>query len=115
MIPTSDKLSDYLQYFLTCYLPQHRDVSPHTLASYKQAFLQLLRYCKLRFPDQRDPELACFQVAFLLDFLSYLEKTLGNAASTRNARLAAMKAFFRMVGLVQPRYQDQCRGSLLSP
>jgi site-specific recombinase XerD len=115
VIPTSGKLSDYLRYFFTCYLPQHRGVSPHTLASYKQSFLQLLRYCKLRLPDQHDPELARFQVSFLLDFLAYLEKTLGNAASTRNARLAAMKAFFRMVGLVQPRYQDQCRRILALP
>jgi len=38
MIPNSDKLSDYVHYFFTCYLPQHRDVSPHTLAGYKQAF-----------------------------------------------------------------------------
>ena len=75
MIPSSDKLSDYLHYFFTCYLPQHRDVSPHTLAGYKQTFIQLLRYCKLRFPDQPDPDLDQFQVAFLLDFLSYLEKT----------------------------------------
>lgn len=115
MIPSSDKLSDYLHYFFTCYLPQHRDVSHHTVASYKQAFMQLLRYCKLRFPGQLNPDLAQFQVAFLLDFLSYLEKTLGNAASTRNARLAAVKSFFRMVGLVQPRFQDQCRQILALP
>jgi len=115
VIPSSDKLSDYLHYFFTCYLPQHRDVSPHTVASYKQTFMQLLRYCKLRFPDQLNPDLAQFQVAFLLDFLSYLEKTLGNTASTRNARLAAVKSFFRMVGLLQPRYQGQCRQILALP
>ncbi len=40
MIPSSDKLSDYLHYFFTCYLPQHRDVSPHTVASYKHTFMR---------------------------------------------------------------------------
>ena len=115
MIPISDKLSDYLHYFFTCYLPQHRDVSPNTLAGYKQTFIQLLRYCKLRFPAQPDPGIDQFQVAFLLNFLSYLEKKLGNAPSTRNTRLAAMKSFFKMVGLLQPRYQGQCRQILALP
>jgi site-specific recombinase XerD len=115
MIPSSDKLSDYVHYFFTCYLPQHRDVSPHTQSSYKQTFIHLLRYCKLQTPTQADPGLDQFQVGFLLDFLTYLEKQLGNTASTRNARLAALKAFFKMVSLLQPRYQDQCRQILLLP
>jgi site-specific recombinase XerD len=115
MAPNSDKLSAYLRCFFTSYLPQHRDVSPNTVACYKQTFRQLLRYWKLRFPDQLDPDLDQFQVEPLLDFLSYLEKTLGNTASTRNTRLAAMKSFFKMVGLLQPRYQNQCRQILALP
>src|SRR3990172_10280305 len=109
MIPSSDKLSDYLHYFFSRYLTEHRDVSPNTVAGYKQTFLQLLRYWKLRFPEQRDPDLGQFQVAPLLDFLSYLEKTLGNTASTRNTRLAALKSFFKTVSLLQPRYPNQHR------
>lgn len=115
MIPDSDKLSPYLRYYFSSYLPQHRDVSPNTVASYKQAFLQLLRYWKLRHPDQADPNLDQFLAEPLLDFLSYLEKTLGNTASTRNTRLAALKSFFKMVALLQPRYQDQCRQILALP
>jgi len=115
MIPSSDKLADYVRYFFTCYLPQHRDVSPHTQSGYKQTFIQLLRFCKLRVPDQINPDIDQFQVGFLLDFLTYLEKQLGNTASTRNARLAALKSFFRMVSILQPRYQDQCRQILLLP
>ena len=115
MIPSSDKLADYLHYFFTCYLPQHRDVSPHTLASYKQTFIQLLRYWKLRCPSQGHPALDQFQVEGLLDFLSYLEKQLGNAAATRNIRLAALKSFFKMVSLVQPQYQRQCQQILAIP
>jgi site-specific recombinase XerD len=115
MIPSSDKLSDYLHYFFTCYLPQHRDVSPHTLAGYKQTFIHLLRYWNLLSPEQPNPGLDQFQVAFLLDFLSHLEKKLGNTPSTRNTRLAAVKSFFKMVGLLQPRYQSQCRQILALP
>jgi integrase/recombinase XerD len=115
VIPSSDKLSDYVHYFFTSYLPQHRDVSPNTIAVYKQTFIQLLRYWNLRSPEQPNPGLDQFQVVFLLDFLSHLEKQLGNTASTRNTRLAAVKSFFKMVSLLDPRYQSQCRQILALP
>jgi site-specific recombinase XerD len=115
MIPNSDKLSAHLHYFFIHYLPGHRNVSPHTLASYKQTFIHLLRYSKLRRPDCADPSMAQFQVPILLDFLSYLEKEIGNAVSTRNVRLAALKSFFKMVALLDPRYQTQCRQILMIP
>lgn len=115
MIPNSDKLSAHLHYFFTRYLPQHREVSPHTLSSYKQTFIHLLHYWNRLFPDCSDPTIDRFQVGFLLDFLSHLEKELGNTASTRNARLAALKSFFKMVSLFEPRHQSQCRQILMIP
>jgi integrase/recombinase XerD len=115
MIPHTDKLSDYLHYFFTAYLPQQRGVSFHTRLSYKHAFLQLLRYWKSHFPASPDPRLDEFSVPRLLDFLTHLEKDLGNTAATRNTRLAALKSFFRMVAMLQPRYEQSCRQILLIP
>ena len=74
MIPNSTKLADYLHYFFACYLPQHKDVSRHTLLSYRQTFLHLLRYWNTRFPQDPHPHLESFQVDLLLDFLGWLEK-----------------------------------------
>ena len=115
MIPNSHNLSDYLHYFFTIYLPQQRGVSFHTRLSYKHAFLQLLRYWKSRFPASPDPCLDQFSVPRLLDFLTHLEKDLGNTAATRNTRLAALKSFFKMLALLQPRYEKFCRQILLIP
>jgi len=115
MIPNTDNLSDYLHYFFTAYLPQQRGVSVHTRLSYKHAFLQLLRYWKSRFPASPDPRLDQISVPWLLDFLTHLEKDLGNTAATRNTRLAALKSFFKMVALLQPRYEKSCRQILLIP
>jgi integrase/recombinase XerD len=115
MIPSSDKLSVHLHYFFTRYLPQHREVSSHTLSSYRQTFIHLVRYWNQSFPDCSDPTLDRFHVGYLLEFLSYLEKELGNAAATRNCRLAALKSFFKMISLVEPRYQAQCRQILMIP
>jgi len=115
MIPNSGKLSAHLQYFFTAYLPQHRAVSPHTRLSYRQTFIQFLRYWKTRFPASSDPDLDQLSVSLLLDFLTHLEKKLGNTPATRNARLAALKSFFRMVALLHPRYENLGRQILLIP
>jgi site-specific recombinase XerD len=115
MIPNSDKLSAHLHYFFTCYLPQHRELSPYTLTSYKQTFIHLMRYWNGLFPECPDPAIERFEVRFLLDFLSHLEKDLKNTASSRNTRLAALKSFFKMVSLFEPRYQNQCRQILMIP
>src|SRR6516225_4881844 len=115
MTPNSDKLSAHLRYFFTTYLPQHRAVSSHTRLSYKDSFIQLLGYWKSRFPARPDPSLDQFSMPLLLDFLTHLEKDLGNTASTRNTRLAALKSFFRMVALLEPRYQNLCQQILLIP
>jgi site-specific recombinase XerD len=115
MIPNSDKLSAHLHYFFTAYLPQQRAASPHTQLSYKQTFIQFLRYWKNRFPARPDPNLNQLSVKLLLEFLTHLEKNLGNTASTRNTRLAALKSFFKMVALLEPDYQNQCRQILLIP
>jgi site-specific recombinase XerD len=115
MIPNSDKLSAHLHYFFTCYLPQHREVSSHTLSSYKQTFIHLLHYWNRLFPDCPDPAINRFGVRFLLEFLSHLEKELGNTAATRNSRLAALKSFFKMVSLFEPCAQSQCRQILMIP
>jgi site-specific recombinase XerD len=115
MIPQSNKLADHLHYFLTCYLPQHKEVSPHTISSYKQSFIHLLRYWKSRFPQDSDPDLEQFTVDFLLDFLSDLEQSRHNSCATRNVRLAAVKSFFKMVSLLQPRFHHQARQIRMIP
>ncbi len=115
MFPESNRLSENLHYFFRTCLPRHRGLSPHTVASCKQAFLQLARYCQSRFPQEPDPPIELLQTPVLLDFLAYLENERGNSPSTRNARLGALKSFFRMLALIQPRYGRQCRQALLIP
>jgi len=115
MIPQSNKLGDHLHYFLTRYLTLHKEVSPHTVSSYKQTFIHLVQYWQSRFPYDSDPDLGHLTVEFLLDFLLDLEQSRHNSASTRNVRLAALKSFFKMVALLQPGYQTQARRIRMIP
>lgn len=86
-----------LGWFLGEYLPRHRGMSPHTIESYGTA----LRFF-LEKPDGRMDHPCEAGVNEVLRFLEGLEKRRGNASSTRNQRLAALKSFWKAMPLVNP-------------
>ena len=101
------ELAPPLAMFLREYLPRDRGTSRHTVASYALCFKLLvvfaadrhgIRPCKL--------EIGHLDIATLLEFLEHLERDRGNAVRTRNARLAAIKAFFRFLEFRHPGYLD---------
>ena len=51
-------------------------------------------------------EIGHLDIATLLEFLEHLERDRGNGVRTRNARLAAIKAFFRFLEFRHPGYLD---------
>lgn len=105
-----------LQAFFTERLLRQRRASPHTLAAYRNTFRLLLRFAATRLG--RPPSslhLAELDADFLSQFLQHLEQERGNSARTRNARLAALHAFFRYVALTEPAYALQCQRVLAMP
>ena len=86
----------HIRAFLCEHLPRDRGASRHTIDSYVTSFQLLVCYtskrlgirpCRIRI-EHLGPQL-------ILDFLDFLERERGNAVSTRNVRLAAVKSFFR--------------------
>ena len=82
-------------YFLTKYfaeyLPVQTGASPNTVRSYRDAFIQVLEFFKLKY--RIDPEklsYSDFSPERIEAFLSYLEEERGISISTRNQRLAAI-------------------------
>lgn len=75
-------------------LLNQQNVSPHTVASYRDAFRLLLNYLQRR---HRTPpsrlSLNHFDAPTVLAFLDDLETERGNSVRTRNARLIAIRAF----------------------
>lgn len=114
MTPTD--FARHLTRFLGEYLPAHRNVSPNTIASYRDAFTLLLRYCnehKGLTPDRL--RLDQLNAAVVLDFLDHLEKHRHCTCRTRNQRLAAMHAFFRFLQSEAPDHMMQCQQVLAIP
>lgn len=105
-----------LQTFFTDRLLRQRQASPHTVAAYRATFRLLLRFAAKRLG--RAPSklvIADLDAAFLGEFLDHLERERGNSARSRNARLAALHAFFRYVALTEPAYALHCQRVLAIP
>lgn len=109
-------LARALRGFFADYLPGVRGMSPHTVHSYRDAFMLLLRFLATRhgrpvvtldFPDIAPDD--------ALAFLDHLEAERGNGTTTRNTRLAALHAFARYAAASHPEHMELCQRLLALP
>jgi site-specific recombinase XerD len=116
MTTTTVEFPALLQTFFTDRLLRQRRASQHTVAAYRNTFRMLLRFAAARL--RRAPSglaIADLDAAFLGEFLDHLERDRGNSARSRNARLAALRAFFRFVALTEPCHALHCQRILAIP
>ena len=98
-------LAPTLQAFFTQRLISQRQASSNTVAAYRDAWRLLLRHAQDRTGKQPcQLDLADLDAPFIAGFLDYLEHDRGNSARTRNARLAAIRSFFRYAALCHPEH-----------
>jgi integrase/recombinase XerD len=105
-----------IERFFTQRLMRQRNVSPHTIASYRDTFRLLLQFTQrqLKIPPS-DLELRHIDSSLVGAFLDDLERRRTIGARTRNLRLTAMRSFFRFVALEEPSYSAQIQRILLIP
>lgn len=92
-----------LERFFTQRLMAQRQVSPHTIASYRDTFRLLLEFAQKGL--QKVPSkmaLADLDPALIGAFLDELEKRRGNTARSRNLRLTAIRSFFHYAAFEEP-------------
>ena len=92
-----------LQRFFVERLIQQRNASPRTVESYRDSFRLLLSFA-LQTLHKPPATLALEDLdpALITGFLDHLETARGNCIRSRNARLAAIHAFYRYVSLQHP-------------
>lgn len=96
--PALPPLGPLGQDFFCQRLQSQQQVSPHTVASYRDTLRLLLAFVEQktgRAPTQQT--LGDWNGPTILGFLDHLEKKRGCQARTRNVRLAALRAFMRYV------------------
>lgn len=98
------------------WLGRERNVSPHTIATYRDTIVQLLRY--LADVNGQSVDMLCLTDDFgdhVVAFLNHVEETRKISASTRNNRLSAIKSFCRFAAYAQPLAASACRRVTLIP
>lgn len=103
-------LATHLSGFLREHLPAERNASQHTCEAYAYSFQLLVEFAAGRLKC-KPSQLTLDQIdaSMIMTFLEHIEAKRGNCARTRNARLAAIKSFFRYLEYRLPAYLDQSR------
>ena len=98
-------LAPTLEAFFTDRLVAQRRVSPHTVASYRDAWRLLLNFATEQIGKQPCMlDLEDLDAPFIGAFLTHLETVRHNRVRTRNARLVAIHSFYRFAALRHPEH-----------
>jgi len=115
MKPTCN-LSALIQRYFTEQLMRRRNVSPNTLASYRDTFRLLFLFAQARFhKPPSDLRLDDLDAPFICAFLEDLEANRCVCVRTRNLRLTAIRSFFRFASFEEPAYSAQIQRILAIP
>ena len=99
----SATVAPLLEAFFTDRLLTQKQASTRTVRAYRDAFRLLLNFAKARTGKApSDLLLSDLDAAFIGEFLTYLETERVNSIRTRNARLAAIRSFFRYLAPLEP-------------
>ena len=109
-------LAPLLESFFLERLCKQRQASPNTIASYRDCFRLLLSFAQKRLGKApSDLLLSELDPALIGAFLQHLEEERGNSSRTRNARLAAIRSFFKYVAPLEPAHSGQIQRVLAIP
>lgn len=100
-------LAPTLQKFFTDRLITQRQVSPATIAAYRDTFRLLLVFVAARsHTAPSDLDITDLDASTIAAFLSHLETERHNSIRTRNARLAAIHSLFRFAAYEHPEHAE---------
>jgi integrase/recombinase XerD len=110
------RLSQHVHRFFLDYLTTQRNVSSNTLLSYRDTIKLFLAFAARRLSTEVvDLNVDDLTAVVVLAFLDHLEQERGNGIATRNARLAALRTFYRHIGAHDPLSLEQCQRVVAIP
>lgn len=112
----TNELPTLIEGFFGKRLVSQRNVSAHTIASYRDTFRLLFSFAEREL--HRAPAVLTMRdlnAEFVCRFLDMVEQKRGNAARTRNLRLTAIRSFFRYASLEAPEYASVIQRVLAIP
>lgn len=89
-----DEFAKHISRFLGVFLPNDRNVSPNTIASYRDTFVSFLTFLKENKNIKAEKiTLDDLNRDNVIEYLRWLVDEKKNSISTRNSRLAAIRSF----------------------
>lgn len=113
MKPTD--FSKYLSGFLTGYLAHERGASKNTISAYRDCFVLFIGYMEKQGIPVSRLSLDTITQKAVISFLDWLQTERNNGNATRNARLAAIHAFFSYIQYQYPEHLYECQKILSIP
>lgn len=107
MVPTD--FARLLTRFLTSYLAHQRGISSNTVKAYKDTFVLLINFLAAKGIKAEKLELAHITREVIDSFLNWLQTERGVGNATRNARLAAIRSFYRYVQYEAPEWMHEAQ------
>lgn len=102
---TKCSLANYLKRFFSHYLPVQKGLASNTILAYRDAIKLLLCFGADMLKKSVDAlTIEDVNETLVLTFLDDLEKTRDCSSTTRNARLAAIRAFFGFIAREEPSF-----------
>ena len=109
-------LAPTLEAFFTQHMSGHRQASPRTIGSYRDTWRLFLGYTLEKTGTAPAAiDIAALDAGLVSGFLAHLEQDRGNTARTRNARLAAIRSFFKFAALRHPEHAGSIARVLAVP
>ena len=103
-------IAKFIKRFFSQYLPVQKGLAANTILAYRDAIKLVLCYASDTL--HKNVEELCVEdidESLVLDFLEYVESTRGCSPRTRNARLAAIRAFFGFIAREEPSLLLHCQ------
>jgi integrase/recombinase XerD len=103
-------IATFIKRFFSHYLPVQKNLAANTILAYRDAVKLLL--CSAADTLHKSVEDLCVEdinESLVVDFLDHLENTRDCTARTRNARLAAIRAFFGFIAREEPALLLHCQ------
>ena len=113
---STPNLAVMIERFFTERLMRQKGVSPHTIASYRDTFCQLLKFAQARLHKlPSDLDLRDLDAPLISAFLDELESRRSVSVRTRNLRLTAIRSFFRFIAFEEPAHSAHIQRVLAIP
>lgn len=86
-------LDKFTQDFFQNYLPKERELSQHTIYSYRDTIKLFFKFIVSKYGKKKKANLDDMSAKNVLEFIEYLKTSRRNTTKTQNQRLAVLKSF----------------------